>query len=206
MNHGIYCAHQLDGILPDSNQPALTGISETINARKGIHTMAKNTQSNKLATVPTMASIIAAREAIAQQQAALDAQEVAVKENTLTRIREICDQALIDVKAVYGETANMGLLAGWMKTHAAGNLVSLSTGSSGANGDKGKRLSDEQKLALRNDLLKRALALKAGGTAEQLSVIQARYDVSSSTADNYKPSEAEIAAGVLTVAAPAPTA
>jgi hypothetical protein len=177
--------------------------------------MAKNNSKSSVPTVPTMASILAARAAlaerenqIAQEKANIKAQEEQVHQNTLNGIKEILDRALVEAKALYGETANMGLLAGWAKTHAAGNLVALSgrTVGTGDNADKGKRLSDEQKLALRGDLLKRALALKNGQSAEQMTAIMARYDVSSSTADNYKPTDAEIAAGALAVAPAAPQA
>lgn len=145
----------------------------------------------------TLADIQAQRAKMEADIAALQQQENEVKERTVKLVADVLDKALTDIRAVAGDDVNMAQVAVFAKAHSKGEFTSLTSTTGTAMGDRGKRLTDEQRKALRQDLLNRALNLKAGKQAEQQSQIMERHGVSTSTADKYKPSEAEIAAGKL---------
>ncbi len=139
-----------------------------------------------------------------------------IAENRTKQLNEVgvaLDDFLPSMSKILGREINMGELAAFARQRAAGTLGKLVSASSVPGGnpaDKGKRLSDETKAAVRADLLARGVALRTGKAAEQLTVIAVRHGIATQTLDGYKPTseqiDAEVARLAATVAAPAPAA
>lgn len=146
----------------------------------------------------TAASIAQRRAALELELAGLASQEQQAKQAEANKVTEIIKSFPNQLKTVLGREVSVEDMTNMIRHVAKNGSLSVST-----PGDKGKRLSDGEKAAIRADLLAHCGALKAGTNPEPLSVIAARHGIQTQTLDTYKPTAEQVAALPGTAEVPA---
>ncbi len=151
-----------------------------------------------VAAVLTAAQINERRVALQTELDGLAAAEQTAKQAEANKVTEVILTFPTQLKTILGREVSTEDMVNMIRHIAKNGSLSIST-----PGDKGKRLSDAEKAAIRADLLKHCAALKAGTTPEPLSVIAARAGIQTQTLDTYKPTKAEVDALPGTAEVPA---
>lgn len=147
--------------------------------------------------LPTLAQIEKEEKEIADRAAKLKESKAAVLKAETDKVAGVLDSFPAQLSKIMGRPVDMKeaiSLAGQRLRGTFGSLTARTSTPGGNPLDKGKRLTDEQKDAVRADMLKRAGDLKAGRTPEQMTVIAARHGISAQTLDTYKPTAEQVAA------------
>lgn len=144
----------------------------------------------------TAAAIAAKRAELEAQLAGLEAAEAAAKTEEANKVSEAIKAFPGQLAKILGREVSLADMANMIRYLDKNGTLDKSQvlGGSGESGDRGKRLSDETKAAIRKELLAHCAALKAGTTPEPLSTIAERHGIQSQTLDTYKPTAEKVAA------------
>jgi predicted RNA-binding protein YlqC (UPF0109 family) len=146
------------------------------------------------------------KEALLAQIAALEVKENEQKQVVTNKVAIELDTFPKTLGKILGREVSIADAINFMKQRERGTFGTVAPATAGSSESRSFRLTDESKIALRQDMLQRALDLKAGKTPVQVSTLAVKYGTTAATIGNYKPSNEEVAAGTLAIEAAAPAA
>lgn len=144
-----------------------------------------------LMAITTLAALQQEEQAAAAHALAIANRKAEILKKETDNVASVIDSFPAQLSKIMGRPVDMKEAINLAGQRLRGTFGSLTSGSAG---DRGKRLDDVTKAAIRARLLAHCAALKAGTTPEPLSTIAAAYGIQTQTLDTYKPTAEQVAA------------
>lgn len=144
-----------------------------------------------LMAITTLAALQQEEQAAAAHALAIANRKAEILKKETDNVASVIDSFPAQLSKIMGRPVDMKEAISLASQRLRGTFGSL---TSGAAGDRGKRLDDTTKAAIRAQLLAHCAALKAGTTPEPLSAIAVRHGIQTQTLDTYKPTAEQVAA------------